>query len=463
MPAPRSNILLPIVAGVVVLGASVLFFMGAGPGGDDGRLTKAPRGSGPDADSPAETLRTVGAQMEAMRKQLREQRADNAKLLRQKQDIEANMDRRIEERLAQLPRPLPDTGTGTAMDAMMTEIDQLRGDVIALRDAPPAYAPASSSLLPNYTPVQTSTVVWTRPLGMEVAAGSSGGGGLLNGSLPPPGGVGGSPPGAVNAVRAPDPLDTPVFTIPDNATLVGSTAMTALVGRIPIKGRVNDPYPFKVIIGQENLAANGLEIPGVVNMIFSGTAVGDWNLSCVSGRVTSATFVFEDGTIRTIESTANNSSNSGSGQGGLRSTDRKALGWISDNSGVPCVTGEKITNAPSYLAGRTLVATVAAVAEAAAAAQTTSFASPIGGTSSTIVNGDTGKFILGRGLGDGMAEITKWMDDRQSQSFDAVFVAPGATVAVHIEQELRIDYEHRGRKLAYANNLFRQGRTGGLD
>lgn len=76
--------------------------------------------------------------------------------------------------------------------------------------------------------------------------------------------------------------------------------MTALIGRIPIKGRVQDPLPFKVIVGAENLAANGLTIPGVDGMIASGLAVGDWNLSCATGRITSMTFVFRDGTIRTV-------------------------------------------------------------------------------------------------------------------------------------------------------------------
>src|SRR5690606_3927497 len=47
-----------------------------------------------------------------------------------------------------------------------------------------------------------------------------------------------------------------VYTVPTNATLMGSVAMTALIGRIPIDGTVNDPFPFKVLIGADNLAAN---------------------------------------------------------------------------------------------------------------------------------------------------------------------------------------------------------------
>ena len=72
--------------------------------------------------------------------------------------------------------------------------------------------------------------------------------------------------------------DRPAYTVPRNATLIGSTSMTALVGRIPIQGQVRDPMPFKVITGADNLAANGLTVPGVQGMVWSGTAVGDWTL-----------------------------------------------------------------------------------------------------------------------------------------------------------------------------------------
>lgn len=56
---------------------------------------------------------------------------------------------------------------------------------------------------------------------------------------------------------------TPYFTVPENSTLMGSVAMTALLGRIPIDGSVSDPYPFKIMIGRENLIANGIELPDV--------------------------------------------------------------------------------------------------------------------------------------------------------------------------------------------------------
>lgn len=81
--------------------------------------------------------------------------------------------------------------------------------------------------------------------------------------------------------------------------------MTALLGRVPIDGKVTDPYPFKVLIGKDNLTANGIQLPDVEGAIVSGTATGDWTLSCVRGDVQSITFVFSDGTVRTVPSQLN--------------------------------------------------------------------------------------------------------------------------------------------------------------
>ncbi|MEM8194629.1 TIGR03752 family integrating conjugative element protein, partial [Morganella morganii] len=97
-----------------------------------------------------------------------------------------------------------------------------------------------------------------------------------------------------------DAPGTPVYTVPENATLTGSRAMTALLGRIPADGKVTDPYPFKILIGRENLTANGIELPDLAGAVVSGMATGDWVLSCVRGEVHSMTFVFTDGTVRTV-------------------------------------------------------------------------------------------------------------------------------------------------------------------
>lgn len=64
----------------------------------------------------------------------------------------------------------------------------------------------------------------------------------------------------------------PVYTLPENSTLMGSVAMTALIGRVPVDGTVNDPFPFKILVGPDNLTANGIDLRDVAGAVISGTA-----------------------------------------------------------------------------------------------------------------------------------------------------------------------------------------------
>ncbi|HGB3295098.1 TPA: hypothetical protein ACIVBI_004059 [Salmonella enterica subsp. enterica serovar 40:-:1,5] len=91
------------------------------------------------------------------------------------------------------------------------------------------------------------------------------------------------------------------------------------------------------MIDRDNLTANGIELPEVEGAIVSGTASGDWTMSCVRGSVTSITFVFTDGTVRTLPAPSDRTDNSGSENGG-RSGNGGSIGWLSDNSGIPCYT-----------------------------------------------------------------------------------------------------------------------------
>lgn len=243
--------------------------------------------------------------------------------------------------------------------------------------------------------------------------------------------------------------NTPAYTVPRNATLIGSTGMTALIGRIPRNGTVEDPFPFKVIVGKDNLATNGIEIPGLDGMIFSGKATGDWTLSCVRGSVYSVTYVFSDGTIRTLSADIQNTNqplkfpqNTANGQ--------RSLGWISDRRGIPCVTGTRITNAVSYLAGRILASGAEAAAGAFAQSQTTNTVSAAQGVTTSVITGDSGKYAMSKALSGSAGEISEYLRERAAQSFDAIYVDTGSELAIHVDVELPIDYEPNGRKTTYA-------------
>ncbi len=238
------------------------------------------------------------------------------------------------------------------------------------------------------------------------------------------------------------PLLQPVYTVPANATLMGSVAMTALIGRVPVDGTVNDPYPFKVLIGPDNLTANGIDLPQVAGAVVSGTASGDWTLSCVRGQIRSLTFVFRDGTVRTVPSKAAKQ-DADDEQGS--DDNRQGLGWISDPYGVPCVLGERRSNAQQYLGSQALI--TAAGAGAASLIQgnnSTTYVSP-GNPLGTV--GITSNEALGRILAGGVQEMAQWVNKLYGQAFAAVYVQPGAKIAVHIERAINVDYNPIGRKV----------------
>lgn len=247
----------------------------------------------------------------------------------------------------------------------------------------------------------------------------------------------------------------PVYTLPENSTLIGSVAMTALIGRIPLNGQVTDAYPFKILIGRENLTANRINLPDVEGAVISGLASGDWTLSCVRGTVNSMTFVFSDGRTRTVS----NSKNSGGGNTGDSSSNNSSnsdgIGWISDPHGIPCVPGERKTNAAQFLAGQFLLSGGAAAAQGLSQGQTTTVVD--GGSVIGAVTGNQGKFILGQALGGGLRETTEWFRQRYGQTFDAVYVPPGHQVAVHLTKSINIDYDPTGRKVKYFSPVGQRG------
>ncbi|MEB6535917.1 TIGR03752 family integrating conjugative element protein [Pantoea stewartii] len=252
------------------------------------------------------------------------------------------------------------------------------------------------------------------------------------------------------------PVD-PVFTLPENATLVGSRAMTALLGRVPIDGKVTDPYPFKVMLGKDNLTANGIELPDVQGAIVSGTATGDWTLSCVRGSITSITFVFADGTVRTLpapdsQNGGGNNQNSQNSSGNGNSS----IGWISDDNGIPCISGTRKSNASTYLPTIIGLAGAAAAGDAVSQNQMTGQTNAMGGVTQTLT-GDAGQAVLGKALSGSMKETVDWVKARYGQTFDAIYVPPGQTVALHITRQLAIDYEEKGRKVKYDFSLAGSG------
>ncbi|ABA57165.1 conserved hypothetical protein [Nitrosococcus oceani ATCC 19707] len=461
MSMVTSNRLLPLLAGSVVLMAVLVAVKSCSPNEEQPQLLEAvPQAPKPDADTPADTIKTLTANVSAMTSELNALRRDNTALKQENRDlikdrkqIENNVLSRVQTALETKRMDAAPTETTSAIAALTARVDSLTN-----RFGTSSTRPSSTgSDIPiglgldgiGTSAAESESLVWVNPLEFTPSPDGDKETLLNRFSRTSRNALDGTRPEVQSLVaKGSDALNTalPVYTVPRNATLIGSTGMTALVGRVPIQGQVRDPMPFKVITGKENLAANGLRIPGVEGMIWSGTAIGDWTLSCVTGKLESVTFVFEDGTIQTLSSDENQ-------LGGSSGNSDRPLGWISDARGIPCITGERKTNAPAFLAQRIGVMALQAAGEAAAQSETTTLISD-SGTATSVVSGETGKYVLGKTLGGGSDEVAQWLRERQAQSFDAVFVPAGIELAIHVDHELPIDFHSNGRKLHHETNLF---------
>ena len=394
---------------------------------------------GIEGDTPDDIVRTLIANVRRTNERLatledanRTLRDDNARL----RDMRASVVAEVTADLGDEAARLREENRGVVADAR-DEVSGLKAEVERLLRHTPVGGAATRER------ARGAGTVWLPP--MEAEARDSG-------VLPWGDGPAGAIPIRKDGERDEAPPVRPVYTVPKNATLVGARAFTALVGRVPVgeDARVTDPYFFKLLIGRDNLAANGHDIPELAYAVASGEAVGDWTLGCVSGDVTSMTFVFADGRIATVPEPRDVSRGSGT-------TRPTRLDGLSDDYGNPCVAGERVTNAAAYLGQSAAALTLGAGAEGLAAAQTRTVAGGLAGTQ-TVVEGDLGRFAAGRGLTGAAEEVARWLRARQAQEYDAVYVPPGTRVAVHVDEELRIDYDPAGRLVRHEDAGTNGGR-----
>jgi integrating conjugative element protein (TIGR03752 family) len=473
--AVKQNTLLPVlgVLGLLIVG-TIMYqqFTADGSVKPGDPITRVPRPAplpeetGADGDNPTETLKSVVASNEALRKQVQEVLKRNEELEKSgagqqptKGPVESGTGvttldaagRAADTLLNGLPamssatsRNLPGSQVGRVVNAAPIVSDMtldpsegLPGAVAYQKKIPLGFAAFEDTRNRNQGPVQTQYVRTTAS-----SSGSDGGAALGTGRT-----------AAHKSTSV--PVDEAYFTIPENATLVGVKAMTSIIGRVPIDGRVTDPMQFKAVIGRENLAANGWELPDdLAGMIVTGVAIGDMALSCSEGKIRSATFIFNDGTIRTVSSRARSGSGGGSGISG-------DLGFISDPHGNPCIAGKFVTNAPAYLSDIVGAKTLGVAASAFAdAAKLVTQNSTTGSTTTQIT--DTNKYVLGQAVSGASDEFTTWLLSRLKNSFDAVVTPSGHELVVHLDQELRLDKLANARKLTHRQQASQTSTRGAL-
>ena len=244
---------------------------------------------GIEGDTPDDIVRTLIANvretnerlatLEAANEVLRD---ENARLRDMRDSVVSEVTRSLGDEAARLR----EENRGAVADAR-DEVSGLKAEIERLLRGTPVGRAAQGQR------ERAPETVWLPPMAAEAAA---------SGLLPWGEGPAGAVPLKKDGEREAAPPVRPVHTIPKNATLVGARAFTALIGRVPVgeEARVTDPYFFKLLIGRDNLAANGHEIPELAYAVASGEAIGDWTLGCVAGDVTSLTFVFADGRIVTV-------------------------------------------------------------------------------------------------------------------------------------------------------------------
>ncbi|PKO29445.1 MAG: TIGR03752 family integrating conjugative element protein [Betaproteobacteria bacterium HGW-Betaproteobacteria-9] len=475
--AVKQNTLLPILGalGFIIVG-TILYqqFVSDGAVKSGAPIQQIPTpdplpvATGADGDNASETLKSVVASNEALRKQVQE-------IVKRNQELEKQGQPAAKEGAS-----FGSSGTGTALDAAGRAADDfLSGmptfsgptsnnlpgaQVGRVINAAPVIGDmplASSEGLPGAVayekkiplgftafedtrnrangPVQTRYVRTTATATADLASGGQATGRASSAALR----------------AANEPVDEAYFTIPENATMVGVKAMTSIIGRVPIDGRVTDPMQFKAVVGRENLAANGWELPDdLAGMIVTGVAIGDMALSCSEGKIRSATFIFNDGTIRTVSPRARAGSGGGSGISG-------DLGFISDVHGNPCIPGKFVTNAPAYLSDIVGAKTLGVAASAFAdAAKLVTQNSTTGSTTTQINN--TEDYVLGQAVSGASDEFTTWLLSRLKNSFDAVVTPSGNELVVHLDQELRIDKMANARKLTHRQQTSQNSTRGAL-
>lgn len=437
----QPNPLLRVLTPLIILAGSVLLFNTCRDSKTTNTKVPSPgatlsqdelKALGIEGDTPADTVATLVGQMKLWRKELETVKASNAALLqenRQLREREQDTDSRISEAVNR-QQDSTSQQQNEMFSSLQTQIQQLKGGQTA-----------DDSLVGlGIDEPQTASGEPLRWVAPADALPTDKNGRPLQPTLTFPSTV----PDAAPPPAAPAVID-PVYTLPQNSTLIGSVAMTALLGRIPLNGSVTDPYPFKVLIGRDNLTANGIELPDIEGAVISGSATGDWTLSCVRGSLTSITFVFRDGTVRTLPAEGDKT---GSGTEGN-------IGWLSDPHGLPCIPGERKSNAAEYIGSQFLLAGSSAAAQALANNQTTSTVED--GSVTTALTGDSGQYVLGQALGGGLKESADWFKQRYGQMFDAIYVPPGKAVAIHITRQLAIDYDPNGRRVNYRTAGERSG------
>ena len=261
----------------------------------------------------------------------------------------------------------------------------------------------------------------------------------------------------VDPIRSPNPLPlgpaTPSalqattsgevrFVIPP-AVLEG-VALTALVGRIPRSGSVQDPWPFVAVSRADNFTANGVTLPHLRGILWRGVVHGDATLSCASASIRSLVYVFEDGVFHVADA---------GGQDGF--------GYLADKAGNPCLNGELVSSQASDLWRNLAAGLISGTGGAFAENQVTRQVSQ-GGETANVRDGAAFDFLLGTTTQSAAQAYADYLARYANDAWDAIFVEAGREVDIHLTQAIPIHHVPH-QNLHDSFSLATVAPNGGLD
>lgn len=353
-----------------------------------------------ELDEAAEEVRAVSTLIQGLERKISDQDARTREL----RDGMAQLRRRLEQ-LDQRPEPGPAPAAAPAPAASGAGDDAF--DLEALVNPPDrtdAGAPAPAS--------PDRSLVWVEPLRPDDVSG-----------LP---------------IAAPAAAPGPRFVIPPS--VLSGRSLTALVGRVPRGGAVQDPWPFLAVSGRDNLSANNARLPELQGVLWRGVAHGDATLECASASIRSLVYVFPDGVFH--------AANAPGGEG---------FGYLADRAGNPCLAGKLHSTAAEDLHRGLLAGMVAGAGGAFAQEQLATRATAAGET--TRVEGDAFRYLLGQtvqGAAGSYAELLA----QASDAWEAVVVPAGQEVDLHITAAIPVVHDPAQRVRA---DRAAAPASGGLD
>ncbi len=339
-----------------------------------------------ELDEAAEEVRAVGTAIRRLERKI----ADQGVRARELRDGMAQLRRRLEQ-LDQRPAPEPAPPAlpaAPAADGADFDLDALVNPPARAAAGAPAPAPAAAD----------RALVWVEPLRPDDAGG----------------------PAFAAPAAAVESAPAPRFVIPPS--VLSARSLTALVGRVPRGGAVQDPWPFLAVSGRDNLTANNVRLPELQGVLWRGVARGDATLECVSASVRSLVYVFPDGVFHAASA-----------------PDGEGFGYLADRAGNPCLAGALHSTAAEDLHRGLLAGMVAGAGGAFAQEQLATRATAAG--DATRVEGDAFKFLLGQTVQGAAGSYAELLAQASSDHWEAVVAPAGLEVDLHVTAAIPVVHD----------------------